>query len=520
MKRILISLSDKKGAVEFVKGLLELFPALEVVSTGGTFKLLQEAGLPVVSVSSITGFPECLDGRVKTLHPKIHGGLLALRSSKEHMEQLEELDITCIDLVAVNLYPFKETVLKEGVSLEEAIENIDIGGPSMLRAAAKNYGSVSVICEPEDYETVLEELRAKGIVSQETNFKLAAKAFMHTANYDGMISAYLREKAGIEQFPNTLTLTFEKAEDLRYGENPHQGAALYKEALLEKGTLTGSKQLHGKELSFNNYNDTNGALELLREFEEPTVVCVKHSVPCGVASGASILEAWEKACASDPMSVFGGIVAFNREVDEACALLMNKIFLEVVIAPSYSAKAFKILSSKKNIRLLEQKDILSASGAAVFDMKKISGGLLVQAADRCLLVNDEMKVVTEKSPSDEELSDLLFAFKVVKHAKSNAIVIAKGKQTLGIAGGAVNRFWPLKQAVEHAEEMFGEGSTKGAVLASDAFFPFNDCTTEAARAGITAIIQPGGATRDEDSIEVCNKNDISMIFTGVRHFKH
>ena len=517
-KRALISVSDKTGIIEFAKKLSDL--GLEIVSTGGTYRALKEAGVEVTGVEDVTGFPECLDGRVKTLHPKIHAGILAMRNNPEHMQQIKDLDVTLIDVVCVNLYPFKQTILKEGTELAEAIENIDIGGPSMLRAAAKNYKDVAVVTEPADYGKIIEEYEKKGSVSAETKFYLAAKVFNHTAHYDSLIAAYLKDKAGLPKYPDTISFTYEKVQDMRYGENPHQSAAFYKEVGDNRGMLTGIKQLHGKELSFNNINDTHGALELLKEYTEPTVVACKHSNPCGVASGKDIFEAYTKAYATDPVSIFGGIVVANREIDEKTAEQISKIFLEIVLAPSFSEKALEILTKKKNIRLLELKDIERKQPAGSYEVKKVSGGLLIQDIDSKLLNEDELTVVTSRKPTDKEMEDLLFTWKIVKYVKSNGIAIGKDKSSVGIGPGQVNRIWAAEQAIDHGKKNIGEDATKGAVLASDAFFPFSDCVEAAAKAGITAIIQPGGSIRDKESIEACDKYGIAMVFTNMRHFRH
>ncbi len=517
MKRALISVSDKTGIVDFAKRLNDL--GIEIVSTGGTYKTLVDAGLPVIGISEVTGFPECLDGRVKTLHPNIHAGLLAMRSNEEHMRQVKELGVDLIDMVVVNLYPFKQTIMKPGVTLEDCIENIDIGGPTMLRAAAKNYQDVSVIIDPADYDQVIDEIKENGSVSVKTNFYLAAKVFNHTAYYDSMIANYLRPKAGIEKYPQTLSMTFEKVQDMRYGENPHQAAAFYKEVGTNEGMLTSLKQLHGKELSFNNINDTHGALELLKEYDEPTIVACKHSNPCGVASGKDIHEAYVKAYNTDPVSIFGGIVCANRVIDKATAEEISKIFLEIVLAPGFDDDAFEILAKKKNIRLLTLDNIDKKQPETAFDVKKVSGGILVQDVDTKLL-GDELKVVTERKPTDKEMEDLLFTWKIVKYTKSNGIAIGKDKQSVGVGPGQVNRIWATEQAIDHGTKQLGEDVVKGAVLASDAFFPFDDCVQAAAKAGITAIIQPGGSIRDQDSIDACNKYGIAMVFTGMRHFRH
>lgn len=515
--RALISVSDKTGIVEFATKLNEL--GIEIVSTGGTYNKLKEAGLPVIGISEVTGFPECLDGRVKTLHPNIHAGLLAMRSNPEHMAQIKELNVDLIDIVVVNLYPFKQTIMKPDVTLEDAIENIDIGGPTMLRAAAKNYQDVSVIIDPVDYEQVLSELKKNGKVSVKTNFYLSAKVFNHTAYYDSMIANYLRDKAGLPKYPDTISMTFEKVQDMRYGENPHQAAAFYKEVGDNTGMLTGIEQLHGKELSFNNINDTHGALELLKEYDEPTVVACKHSNPCGVASGNDIYEAYTKAYSTDPVSIFGGIVCANRVIDKATAEEMSKIFLEIILAPGFDKDALEILEKKKNIRLLKLNNIERKQLETAFDIKKVSGGILIQDIDNKLL-EGELKIVTDRAPSKEEMEDLLFTWKIVKYTKSNGIAIGKNKQSVGIGPGQVNRIWATEQAIEHGINQLGEDVVKGAVLASDAFFPFNDCVEAAAKAGITCIIQPGGSVRDQDSIDACNKHGIAMVFTGMRHFRH
>lgn len=516
--RALISVSDKTGIVEFAKELTAM--GIEIISTGGTYKVLTESGVKAIEISELTGFPECLDGRVKTLHPIVHAGLLAMRSNPEHMKQLQELDIETIDMVVVNLYPFKATIMKEDVTRADAVENIDIGGPTMLRAAAKNYQDVAVVVDPEDYETVLKELKEQKEVSLDTKFYLMQKVFMHTSNYDTMIADYLKKERGDHEFPENLTMTFEKVQDMRYGENPHQKAAFYREVGKKKGSLTDAKQLHGKELSFNNINDTNGALELLKEFTEPTVVACKHGNPCGVGSADDIFGAWKKAFEADKTSIFGGIVVINREVTLKMAEEMSKIFLEVVVAPSYEAAALELLEQKKNIRLLELPDISVPQDENAYDMKKVNGGLIIQTIDSKLMDESELKVVTDRAPSEKEMEDLKFVWKVVKFVKSNGIAIAKDKQSYGIGPGQVNRIWASKQCFEHAEELIGEGASKGCVLASDAFFPFDDCVEAAHQAGITAIIQPGGSVRDEDSIKKCNEYGIAMVFTGMRHFRH
>ncbi len=535
-KRALVSVSDKTGVVDFCKGLVK--NGFEIISTGGTAKALKEAGLEVIGISDITGFPECLDGRVKTLHPNVHAGLLAMRSNKEHMAQLEKLNINTIDVVCVNLYPFKAT-LQRGADFAECIENIDIGGPTMIRAAAKNYQDVAVIVDPKDYNKVLEEL-ANGGVTIETKKYLQYKVFAHTAVYDSLISNYLAAQLGIT-FPEEVTFAYEKAQDMRYGENPQQNAVFYNEQTVRAGSLSSAKQLWGKELSYNNINDANGALELLKEFgDTPAVVACKHANPCGVGTGKSVYEAYMRAYSSDPVSVFGGILAINGAVDENTANEINKIFIEIVMAPAYSDKALEILKSKKNIRLLQIENISAKREKSAFDMKKVYGGLLVQQYDESLIAGEDMKlfrakanvetstlpngntktvygngVVTKRVPTEEEVEAMLFAWKVVKHTKSNAIVIGKSGRTTGIGMGQTNRVWAAQQAIAHAGE-----EAKGSVMASDAFFPFPDCVEECVKAGITAIIQPGGSIRDKDSVEACDAAGIAMVFVGDRHFKH
>lgn len=508
-----MSVFDKTGIVELAKGLSDM--GIEIISTGGTAKAISDAGIRVINVSDITGFPECLDGRVKTLHPKIHAGLLAMRDNQDHMAQLEQLGIDTIDMVVINLYPFKQTIQKPGVTLEEAIENIDIGGPTMLRAAAKNYQDVTVVVDPDDYQDVLNEIKQSGGISRDTNFRLAAKVFEHTSHYDTLIAQYLRKNAGGNIFPELFTMTFQKVQDMRYGENPHQKAAFYREVGNNQGWLTDAQQLHGKELSFNNINDTNGALELLKEFDQTAVVAVKHANPCGVGVADSVYQAYIKAHDADPVSIFGGIVVTNREMDEKTAEEINKIFVEIVVAPSYTDKALEILCSKKNIRVLKLENIQKQYTDDEMNIKKVGGGMVIQQVDNQLLVEEKLEVVTDREPTQQEMEDLKFAWKVVKHTKSNAIVVAKQNQTLGVGPGQTNRIWAAEAAIQRAGD-----KVKGSVMASDAFFPFPDCVEAAAKAGITAIIQPGGSIRDQQSIDACNKYGIAMIFTGMRHFKH
>ena len=516
--RALISVSDKTGIVELAKELVGL--GIEIISTGGTYKKLKEEGIEAIEISELTGFPECLDGRVKTLHPTVHAGLLAMRSNEDHMKQIKDLNIETIDFVFVNLYPFKATILKEGVQRAEAVENIDIGGPTMLRSAAKNYQDVTVVVDPADYDTVLNELKEKKEVSLDTKFYLMQKVFEHTSNYDTMIANYLRKERKDTSFPETLTLTYEKVQEMRYGENKHQTAALYKEIANLKGSLTCAKQLNGKELSYNNINDTNGALELLKEFDEPTVVACKHGNPCGVGSADTIYEAWSKAYHADEMSIFGGIVVANRTIDVDIANEIHEMFMDVVVAPDYTEAAKEILCKKKNIRILQLDNISEKQPNDALDMKKVNGGLIVQTIDNQLYEEDKLKVVTDRKPTEQEMEDLKFAWKMVKYVKSNGIALAKNKQSVGIGPGQVNRIWATKQSIEHAKELISEDATKGAVLASDAFFPFDDCVEAAAKAGITAIIQPGGAAKDQASIDKCNEYGIAMVFTDMRHFRH
>lgn len=508
-KRALISVSDKTGIVELAQKLVAM--DVEIISTGGTHKLLADSGLPVINISEVTGFPEILDGRVKTLHPKVHGGLLARRDLDSHLQQMQDNEIDPIDFVIVNLYPFKETISKADVSLADAIENIDIGGPSMLRSAAKNHQDVIVLVDASDYDAVLAEL-ATGELSYATRLKLAAKVFRHTAAYDALIAEYLTAETG-EALLEKITLTYDKVQDLRYGENPHQQAAFYREPLAGAGNLATAKQLHGKELSYNNINDANAALDILREFDQPAAVAVKHTNPCGVGIAESISAAFAKAYAADPVSIFGGIIALNRPVDVATADQLKDIFLEIIIAPSFDAGALEILTAKKNIRLLEL-DVTEAQDNR-YTTLKVSGGLLVQEKDSKQITEAELEVVTERAPSAEEMKQLLFGWRVVKHVKSNAIVLAKDNQTIGVGAGQMNRVGSARIAIDQAGDL-----ALGSVLASDAFFPMPDTVEAAAAAGIKAIIQPGGSIKDEDSIAACNKHGIAMVFTKVRHFKH
>lgn len=512
IKRALISVSDKTGIVAFARELEKL--GVDIISTGGTATLLQKEGVHVIGISEVTGFPEILDGRLKTLDPHIHGGLLAVRDDEKHQQQIAEHNITPIDLVVVNLYPFKETISKPNVPFAEAIENIDIGGPTMLRSAAKNHKFVTVVVDASDYDKVIEEIRAGGSVSQETKRKLAAKVFRHTAAYDALISQYLTEQVG-EQLPESYTVTYEKAQDLRYGENPHQTAAFYREPLAGQGNIATAKQLHGKELSYNNINDGNAALAIVQEFTEPAVVAVKHTNPCGVGTGSTILEAYKKAYESDPVSIFGGIIAANRPIDKDTALLLKELFLEIIMAPSFTEEALAVLTEKKNLRLLALGDISANQEKAAWKLTSVEGGMLVQEADRKQITAEDLEVMTDRKPTEEEIRQLLFAWKIVKHVKSNAIVLVKDSMTVGVGAGQMNRVGAARIAIEQA----GDRSFRS-VLASDAFFPMPDTVEEAAKAGITAIIQPGGSIRDEDSIKAANEHGIAMVMTKVRHFKH
>ncbi|MFT8319602.1 MAG: bifunctional phosphoribosylaminoimidazolecarboxamide formyltransferase/IMP cyclohydrolase [Bacillus sp. (in: firmicutes)] len=509
-KRALISVSDKTGITDFAKELHEL--GYELISTGGTKKAIQDSGIPVLSVSEVTGFPEILEGRVKTLNPFIHGGLLAKFDEPSHQEQLKEHQIDPIQIVCVNLYPFQQTIAKKDVSVEDAIENIDIGGPTMLRASAKNHQYVTVVVDPVDYTTVIEELKQSGDVQFATRRRLAAKVFRHTASYDSMIAQYMTELTE-EETPEKLTVTYELKQSLRYGENPHQRAAFYRRPLGSDFSIANAAQLHGKELSYNNINDADAAIQIVKEFKEPAAVAVKHSNPCGVGTGEDIFTAFSKAFEADPVSIFGGIIALNREVDAQTAEKLREIFLEIIIAPSFSEEALTILQGKKNLRLLT---IPFASGNNK-EMKfaSIEGGLLTQDFDRYTLDDAAITIPTEKKPTDEEWEALKFGWKIVKHVKSNAIVVNDKEMTLGIGAGQMNRVGAAKIALEQA----GEKSV-GAVLASDAFFPMDDTVEAAAKAGITAIIQTGGSIRDEDSIKKANEYGIAMVLTGVRHFKH
>ena len=511
MKRALVSVTDKTGIVEFCKGLEEL--GYEVISTGGTKKVLDEAGVKTIGISDVTGFPEILGGRVKTLHPNVHGGLLAVRDSLSHQEQMKENNIEYIDLVCVNLYAFRKTVEK-GCAFEDAIENIDIGGPSMLRSAAKNHKYVTVVTDAADYDVVLKEIKETGNTTYETRLRLAAKVFRTTAQYDSMISQYLTIAAG-EENAESMTLNYNLKQTLRYGENPHQKAALY-EGPYTSYSIVHAKQLQGKELSYNNIQDANACLNLLKEFDEPTAVGLKHMNPCGVASADDIVTAWDKAYNADSVSIFGGIVAFNRTVTVELAkdIRDKKVFLEIIMAPSYEEEALAILAKKANCRVMEvdmQTPFKDTNQALT-----VNGGLLYQNLDNDIWNEEDLKVVTKTQPSKEEYEDLLFAMKCCKHVKSNAILVAKNKVSAGIGAGQMNRVGSAKIALDWAKS---QGITS-MVLASDAFFPFDDTVRLAAEYGVTAIIQPGGSIRDEDSIKACDELGISMVTTGMRHFKH
>ena len=506
-KRAILSVSNKEGIVDFAKGLIAA--GYDIISTGNTAKTLAESSVEHMHIEDITKFPECLDGRVKTLHPNIHGGILARRDLESHMQFLKEMNIDTIDLVCVNLYPFKQTILGEH-SLEDAIENIDIGGPSMLRSAAKNHAAVAVVTEPADYSKILGEL-ADGEISAKTRFELAAKAFAHTAAYDALIAEYLMEGLDSELLPNVLTYTMEKVQDLRYGENPHQEAALYKNILIPNYF----EQLHGKELSFNNINDAHGAIALLAEFENGACVAVKHATPCGVSESDDVYEAYVKAYNCDPLAIYGGIVAVNKPVDKRSAEEMCKTFLEIVIAPEFTPEALEVFASKKNLRLLKLLDMPKSK----LNQKFIHGGMLLQTADN-QLTKGLLKHMTRLHPTQGETADMIFGYKVAKHLKSNAVAIVKDGKTLGLCGGQVSRISALKIAMHNATQNFGESELRGAVLASDGFFPFGDCVEMAAKAGICAIIQPGGSINDKLSIECADKFAISMSFAGIRHFNH
>ena len=515
--KALISVSDKTGVVEFAGALVEL--GWEILSTSGTMKLLREAGLPVTSVSDVTGFPEICDGRVKTLHPKIHGALLARRDIPEHMKALKDNAIETIDLVCVNLYPFRETIAKPDVTMEDAVEHIDIGGPSMLRSAAKNWESVTVVCNPSDYATIISEIKTTGNTTRETRLALSAKAYTHTAEYDMAIATYMRAQAGLNE---KLFLEYDLKQSLRYGENPHQQAKFYSSAEVEPFSLATAEQLGGKELSYNNIQDANATLNIAREFDEPFCVGVKHMNPCGSAVGKTIAEAWRKAYEADKTSIFGGIVAANREIDLETAQMLKPIFLEIVMAPSFAPDALELLQTKKNLRIL--KVDMTRDDKVRSQYVSMNGGMLVQDRDSSIVPVSAGQCVTEAKPTEAQLADLDFAWKIVKHVKSNAIVVAKDGMTYGVGAGQMNRVGSaeiaLKQAAATLKEEGRDINAEGLVLASDGFFPFNDVVALAAEYGIKAIVQPGGSIRDEDSVKLANEKGITMLFTGERQFKH
>lgn len=517
VKRALVSVSDKSGVVGLCQGLSEL--GIKILSTGGTAKLLADNNIDVVEVSDYTGFPEMMDGRVKTLHPKIHGGLLGRRGIDDAV--MQEHGIEGIDLVVVNLYPFEQTVSKPDCTFEEAIENIDIGGPAMLRSAAKNHASVTVVVDTKDYDVVLTELKENNAcVSDQTRFRLAQKVFAHTANYDANVSNFLgaldEAKAPID-YPLTYSTQFKKRQELRYGENPHQTAAFYTEPSPPAGTLASARQIQGKELSYNNIADTDAALECVLSFNDTACVIVKHANPCGVAVGSTVFEAYERAYATDPTSAFGGIIAFNKKLDaETAQAIINRQFVEVIIAPEIAPECIEIIASKAGVRLL--KAGYRTQAIHQLNMKRVSGGLLVQDNDQGMITKDDLKIVTKRQPTEQELNDMIFAWHVVKYVKSNAIIYAKNNQTIGIGAGQMSRVYSARIAAIKAEDEKLE--VAGSVMASDAFFPFRDGLDSAAKVGITAVIQPGGSMRDEEVIAAADEHDIAMVFTGMRHFLH
>ena len=519
IRRALISVSDKSGVAELARSLVEL--GIELLSTGGTASLIRDAGLPVKDVSDHTGFPEIMAGRVKTLHPKIHGGLLGRRGTDEAV--MEEHDIAPIDLLVVNLYPFEQTIARADCTLDEAIENIDIGGPAMLRAAAKNHAGVAVVVNPGDYDSLLEELRANdSSLAYKTRFALAVKAYSHTAHYDTAISRYLSthlENADAEQMGEKFDLALERKQTLRYGENPHQRAAFYVEPGASEASLATAIQKQGKELSYNNIADADSALECVKQFKEPACVIVKHANPCGVAVNTTIGEAYERAYQTDPTSAFGGIIAFNRNLDAATASkIIERQFVEVIIAPDADADALEVVSSKANVRVLLTGKWDVDAPLAALDYKRVNGGLLVQDRDLALVTREQIKVVSARQPSEQELTDMMFAWRVAKYVKSNAIVFCKDKMTIGVGAGQMSRVYSTRIAAIKAADV--ELQVKGSVMASDAFFPFRDGIDAAAEHGITAVIQPGGSMRDEEVIQAANEHDLAMVFTGMRHFRH
>ncbi|MBU5615205.1 bifunctional phosphoribosylaminoimidazolecarboxamide formyltransferase/IMP cyclohydrolase [Geomonas azotofigens] len=515
--RALVSVSEKTGVVEFSRALAGY--GVEILSTGGTAKLLREAGIPVKDVSEFTGFPEMLDGRVKTLHPKVHGGILGMRENPAHVAKMQEHGIEPIDMVVVNLYPFEATVAKEDCTMEDAIENIDIGGPTMLRSAAKNNRDVTVIVDHADYQLVLDEMKASaGSVSRETNFRLAVKVYQHTAAYDGAISNWLgaRTGEGVAKYPDTLTMQYQLAQGMRYGENPHQSGAFYVEKGAREASISTARQIQGKELSYNNIGDTDAALECVKQFDQPACVIVKHANPCGVAVAGNIMEAYDLAYKTDPESAFGGIIAFNRELDETTArAIVERQFVEVIIAPKVTEAASEIVAAKKNVRLMEC-GFWPEQPAARYDFKRVNGGMLVQDAD--LELFSELKVVTKRAPTDQEMEDLLFTWRVAKFVKSNAIVYGRSNATVGVGAGQMSRVNSARIAAIKAEH--AGIPVQGAVMASDAFFPFRDGLDNAASVGVTAVIQPGGSMRDAEVIAAADEHNIAMVFTGMRHFRH
>jgi len=514
--RALISVSNKNGILDFARGISKL--GIEILSTGGTAKMLRDAGVAVKDVSEFTGFPEMLDGRVKTLHPKVHGGLLGRRNNPEHMRQWKENGIQPIDLVVVNLYPFEQTVAKPGCTLEDAIENIDIGGPTMLRSAAKNYTDVAVVVSPRDYDRVLEEIQKTGEVSAKTRFELCRTVFLHTARYDSAISAWLDSQVPADEktrFPNILTLQFEKAQNLRYGENPHQQGAFYREFGRKEPSVSSAKQLQGKEMSFNNFLDANSALELVKEYDQIAAVIVKHNNPCGVGTASALVDAYRKARDCDPVSAFGGVIAFNHMVDYDTAKELTSTFVEVVVAPEFAPDALDELKKKKDLRLLDVGPKVSGAPEGM-DLKKVVGGLIYQDRDLGKIVDVKaLRVATKRKPTDDEYEALAFAWKVCKHVKSNAIVFTTRDRTVGIGAGQMSRLDSVRIAKIKAQFPLA-----GTVLASDAFFPFRDGLDEAAKAGVTAVIQPGGSLKDEEVIKAAEEHGIAMIMTGMRHFRH
>ncbi len=519
IKRALISVSDKQGILEFAQTLTRF--GVEILSTGGTAKLFRENNVPVIEVSDYTGFPEMLDGRVKTLHPKVHGGILGRRDLPEHVAAMKDAGIPAIDMVVVNLYPFRETIAKPDCSLEDAIENIDIGGPTMVRAAAKNYGSVAIVTDPADYAALTREMdSSNGAIGAETRVRLAKKAFSHTAEYDGAISNYLTaldEKNQKQAFPERYNAQFSKVMDLRYGENPHQDAAFYRDANVPAGALASFTQLQGKELSYNNIADADAAWECVKTFDVPACVIVKHANPCGVAVDVQLLSAYEKAFKTDSTSAFGGIIAFNGEVglDVVNAMNDRKHFVEVLIAPSYSAEAKAALAAKANLRVLE---VPLGKGQNALEYKRVGGGLLLQTPDALNVGRDQLKVVTKKQPTPEQFSDLLFAWRVAKYVKSNAIVFCGNGMTLGVGAGQMSRVDSTRIAAIKAQN--AGLSLAGSAVASDAFFPFRDGVDVLAEAGATCVIQPGGSVRDEEVIAAADEHGLAMVLTGVRHFRH